>query len=235
MPASVPEARSETPRVGLVEAVVLTLAVIAAMLLVGAGGEIWLRSIDPLWLARFGAQGTVLYGIATMAYASALAVLVAWGLRRRWSLAGTLALRPVGAADAVLAVAVGLASFLVTARLLGNRPGLLVSMPASELAMLALALRFVAVGLLAPLVEEVLFRRVLFIPLAGASHWLVAALVTTLVWTLLHPLTSIFALSLIAIQGLMLAAVARGTGSISYGLIAHVAHNVAAALWAVLV
>lgn len=92
-------------------------------------------------------------------------------------------------------------------------------------------LAFVAIGIGAPLSEEVLFRGFLLPALARSQigFW-GAALIATALWTLLHAGYSAAGIAEVFLIGLMFAFMLRRTGSLRVPMVCHAVYNSALAL-----
>jgi uncharacterized protein len=93
-------------------------------------------------------------------------------------------------------------------------------------------LSFLAVSLLAPLAEEILFRGFLMSAFrdTAAGFWASVAVSTT-IWTALHVQYQVPALLLVALMGVMFSLMLRWSGSLRLPLLAHALNNAVACIY----
>lgn len=98
--------------------------------------------------------------------------------------------------------------------------------PWRETPMLANTLRVLAVGILGPIAEELIFRGLLYGRLAGTRLGAVGSIVVlALAWALIHTSYSATVIAVIFVEGLLLGAARWRTGSVLAPILMHIVWN----------
>jgi hypothetical protein len=214
-----------------VSALAVAVLIVVSALVVGAA----LGAVVPLGVPDAPAWRAVLSLLGFQATIIAAVLLAA--RRRGGSRAGVLLLRPVagGTREIVRALAALLAvagCFAAGVYLLDREALIRDLAPAAELLRsTAWPAALVAIGLGAPLAEELLFRGFLFSALAGSRLGIVGTtLVTNALWTALHAHYSPWGLAEVFLIGLILSWALVRTRSVLTPIAYHAIYNTALAL-----
>ncbi len=213
--------------------VVVVLVFLMVCLSVGASG---VRQLVGTWFVS-ETLDAVLVVVAYLLVAAGAVSLIVYRIgpgRPYWRLLG-LRLRnaagQIGQGVVGYAVFVGLLIAVVVAtRLLGVDGFLPLARAPTELltearAPATLAVYFVLVAIIAPVVEEIIFRGFVYAGLRGTMKVLTAAILSALIFTSAHVTAPVGGLAVIALFGVVLAYLYERTGSLLPSMVAHSMYN----------
>jgi membrane protease YdiL (CAAX protease family) len=149
--------------------------------------------------------------------------------RRRLSFRDTLGFAAPAPGAAALWIGVYIAWMLATNAVMGWR-GPWDFEPWRNMPLMAAILRVLAVAIIGPIAEELVFRGLFYALLVGRIGWIATVLGTALVWSCLHYAESPAVIALFFVDGVLLGAARHHTRSLYVPIAMHVTWNLYA-IW----